>query len=101
MIIIYTTCKSLNEAKKISCHLIKKKLCACTNFFPINSIYKWKGKIINDKEIGLFIKTKDDNFAKIKREVKKIHSYTTPCIISIKVNKADRKYLKWLNDCLK
>lgn len=38
--------------------LIKNKLAACANIFPIGSVYKWNGKIVKEKEFGVFIKTK-------------------------------------------
>src|SRR3989344_8488286 len=99
MILVYTTCKNKSEAIKISNYLVKNKLCACTNSFPINSVYRWKNKIIKDSEFVLIIKTKSDRFNIISKEIKKIHSYKTPCIMKIKVYGADARYLKWLNSC--
>lgn len=96
MILIYITCKNKAEAKKIGLALIKRRLTACCNIFPIASIYWWKGKVIKDKEAILIVKTLKRNFQEIEREVKKLHSYTVPCILEIPVRKANRKYLSWL-----
>ncbi len=94
--IIYVTCKDKKEAKKISAHLINKKLVACTNFFPINSMYRWKGKIVDNKEYMLLLKSLNKNYNKIKKEIEKMHSYDIPFIgkINIDINK---KYEKWMD----
>ena len=97
MILVYITCKDNQEAKKISDHLLNKKLAACTNIFPITSAYWWKGKIENENEIVLLAKTLEKNYNKIKQEVKKIHSYETPCILKIKVE-ANESYCKWVKE---
>ena len=51
--------------------LVKKRLIACANIFPINSMYWWKGKIVNYKESVIIAKTLEKNFKKVINEVKK------------------------------
>lgn len=70
MILVYITCKNNKEANKIAKQLLQKKLIACANIFPITSLYKWEGKIANDKETVLLLKAVEKNFEKIKKEVK-------------------------------
>ncbi len=94
-IFVYITASSLKEATKISKHLLEKKLAACTNIFPIASMYLWKRKIKTGKEFAIITKAPEKNYGKIKAEVEKIHSYSVPCITKIKVN-PNEKYAKWL-----
>ena len=96
MIIVYVVCKDKEEAKKIGKKLVDERLVACANFFPLNSIYWWKDKIVEDEEVALLLKSKKENFEKIKEEVINLHSYEVPCIIQLDVAKADEEYLKWL-----
>ena len=96
MIFIYITCKNKREAKKIGSALVKKRLAACCNLFPIESIYRWQGKIVSDKEVVLVVKTLKKNFKRAEKEVKKIHSYKTPCILEILIKRGNLKYLNWL-----
>jgi len=96
MIIVYITCKNKAEAKKISDHLLKKKLIACANLYNSDSMYKWKGKKVTEKEVTIFAKTADKHFSAIKKEVTKIHSYDIPCILKIKVE-ANAPYAKWVS----
>ena len=96
MTLVYITCRDSKEAEKISLHLLKKRLIACANIFPIKSVYWWKGKIVNDKENVIIAKTNNKNFKKLESEVKKIHSYEIQCILRINAT-ANKEYLEWLN----
>ncbi|MCH8003033.1 MAG: divalent-cation tolerance protein CutA [Nanoarchaeota archaeon] len=100
MTLIYITCKDEKEAVKISKHLLEKRLIACSNMYPIRSMYRWQGKIQDEKEFVLMAKTKEKNYGKIKEEVKKIHSYDVPCILKIDAE-ANESYNKWVNEEVK
>lgn len=94
MTIAYITCKDKKEAEMVSLHLLRKRLIACANIFPIKSLYWWNGKIVNGNENVIIAKTNDKNFKKVADEVKKIHSYSIPCIL--KLNAAPNKeYGAW------
>ena len=95
LIFVYVTTSSENESKKIAKNVINKNLAACANYFPIKSMYKWKGKLMNDKEFVLILKTVNSKFVKLKKEVERIHSYDIPCITKIKVE-PNEKYGDWL-----
>lgn len=96
MIFIYCTHKNKEEAEKITKHLLKKRLIACANFFPIESSYLWKGKIESGKEIVSLLKTKEELWERVKKEIEKIHPYETPCILKIgtEANLSFEKYIQ-------
>lgn len=96
MILIYLVCANKKEAVKIANYLVGKKLAACVNFWPVNSIYRWRGKKEKTKEFVLFIKTAKSNYKKIEKAVLKIHSYETPCLLAWPVTNGYSKYLDWL-----
>ena len=98
--LLYITCKSSTEAKKIASFLLSKKLIACANVFPIASMYKWKGKLQNSKETVLIAKTKAGNYEKVKKTVSKMHSYETPCIMKLSAE-ANTPYYQWLMNEIK
>lgn len=100
MIIIYITNPSEEEAKKIAHHLIEKRLIACANIFPITSVYRWKGKVNDDKEFVLLAKTKPELYNKVKTEVESIHSYDCPCILKIPAE-ANKQYDDWVSSEVK
>jgi len=94
-IFVYVTNPNKKTASKIALHLLKKRLIACANIFPIDSVYWWEDKIENTKEYVLIAKTKEDNWKKVKTEIKKVHPYTVPCITKINVE-ANKEYEEWL-----
>ena len=97
MILTYITCKDEDEAVKISKHLLNKKLIACSNIYPIRSMYWWDNKIEDEKEFVIIAKTKEKNYEKIKEEVSKLHSYDVPCILKIDAE-ANESYDKWVDE---
>ena len=100
MTLVYITCKDEKEAEKISMHLLKKRLIACSNVFPIKSMYWWGGKIANDNEYAIIAKTSNKNFKKVESEAKRLHSYGIPCILKINA-KANKVYEDWANKEMK
>ncbi len=101
MILVYVTCKDVEQARNISKALLEKRLVACTNFFPINNMYCWKGAINSDGEVVLILKTVEKKFKEIEKEIKKIHSYECPCIISVKVSRVNKEFLEWIKKEIK
>ncbi len=100
MIDVYITNSNKKEAEKIAMRLLKKRLIACANIFPIKSIYWWKEKIERTNEWVLLAKSTESEYKHIEKEVKKIHSYSIPCIIRFKTN-ANKDYEKWLKGEIK
>ena len=96
MIFVYSTFPNKKEAKRIGEGIVRKKMAACVNIFPIDSIYNWRGKVVKDKEFATIIKTKKKNFKKIEKFILENHSYDTPCILEIPLGKVTKKYLDWL-----
>jgi periplasmic divalent cation tolerance protein len=93
--LIYITAPSIAEAEKISKILIDTRLAACTNIFPIKSMYLWENEMKDEKEVVLIAKTLHPNYELIKEEVKKIHSYKIPCVLMIKAE-VNKEYYDWI-----
>jgi periplasmic divalent cation tolerance protein len=98
----YITCKNTKEAKTIAATLLDKKLIACGNIIPkIDSIFKWKNKVVKSSESILFVKTNKSKIKKIISAVCKIHSYEDPCIIFLDLQNGNKNFMNWINQCLK
>ncbi len=94
-ILIYITYPNEEEAKRVSDHLLKKKIVACANFFPMKSSYWWKGKLACEDEIVTIVKTRKENWEMVKQEVEKIHPYDVPCIMKLDVE-ANKAFEDWI-----
>ena len=78
----YITCKNNKEANQIATKLINNNLIACANIVSnVQSIFKWKSKLIKNKETILLAKTKKSKTKDIVNMVSKIHSYENPCVV--------------------
>lgn len=101
-VVIMVTAGSRRECRKIARHLVEAKLAACVNITQaIESIYHWEGKIADEKEFVLLIKSTRGLFPEIKAEISKIHSYHTPEIICLPIIDGSRNYLQWVSDSVK
>ena len=100
MAIYYLTCSDDWEADKIAKSLLIKKLIVCAKQLPVSSKSWWKGKLTEDKEILLTMESVEENFAKIEKEIKKLHSHETFVLYSIPA-KTTKKVEEWIKEELR
>jgi periplasmic divalent cation tolerance protein len=94
---IHTTVKDMEEARKIASVIVEKKLAACVNMYPVTSLYRWEGKIEEDEEVALSIKSTSERFEDVRRTIRALHSYDLPAITYWEM-KGDAEYLAWIKD---
>lgn len=100
--VILVTTATLREARKIARNLVGARLAACVNITqPVRSVYRWEGKITDEKEFLLIIKSTRELFAEIKTAILRLHSYTTPEIICLPIIDGSENYLQWVGDSVK
>ncbi len=98
-IIVYVTAPNEEEAAKIAKALVGERLAGCANIIRgIRSIYSWQGKVEDDPEVLMIIKTQRRLFEPLQKRVKELHSYTVPEIIAMPVTGVSEDYLKWLQE---
>lgn len=95
---IYVTTSDISESRKIARKLVEERLAACVNIVSnIESIYRWNGEIEEDIESLIFIKTRSDMVEKVIKRVEEVHSYDTPCVLELSIERGSKKYFKWLD----
>lgn len=101
-IIVLVTCRSAKEAQKIGRALVKDRHAACANILqaPVQSIYRWKGRVESAREYLIILKTSRNHFPQLEFEVRRLHSYDVPEIIAVPIEKGSRPYLKWISESL-
>lgn len=98
-IVVFITVPSPEEGEKIAKALVEKRLAACVNIIHgLRSIYRWEGKICDDKELLLIAKTTKGLFKELEHEVKSLHSYNIPEIIALPIVNGSRDYLDWIDE---
>ena len=98
--VVLVTVATLSAGQAIATVLIEAKLAACVNLLPIDSIYLWQGKIEQDSEYQLIIKTDLNKFEQLADKIKTLHSYEVPEIIAIPIVAGSKTYLDWLGTSL-
>ncbi len=96
-IVIFVTAGSEAEAEILATALVEEQLAACVNILsPIRSIYRWEGKVADDREWLLLIKTRAERFAAVEAKVKALHSYQVPEVIALPIVAGAEGYMRWL-----
>jgi periplasmic divalent cation tolerance protein len=96
-ILVLTTVPDERSGQKIATHIVKERLSACVTVSAASqSFYWWQGKISNEKEHILFIKTKASLFTDLEKRIKEIHPYEVPEIVALPFLKGSAKYLNWI-----
>jgi periplasmic divalent cation tolerance protein len=98
---VITTTDKRSTANTIANALVKKRLAACVQTWPISSTFKWKGKVMNGKEWIILIKAREPSYEKIEKEIIRIHNYEVPEIISLPILKGSKSYLDWIEGVTK
>ena len=94
---VYITTKDKGQARKIARALLKEKLAACCNIIPqMNSLYRWQGRLQDDKECVLIAKTRSALAKKLIAKVKALHTYSVPCVVCLEITAGNPDYLNWL-----
>lgn len=98
-IVVFITASSEDEAANIARALVEGRLAACVNIVRnVRSIYSWQGKVEDEPEILMIVKTQKKFFNSLSKKVRELHSYTVPEIIAAPIVEGSEDYLKWLKE---
>jgi len=97
-IVVFSTCGSEEQARRIARGLVESRLAACVQVTAgIRSIYQWQGKIEEEDEVLLVIKSRRDLFRRLEAALRKMHTYEVPEVVAIPVVEGSADYLRWLD----
>lgn len=99
MLVVFVTTASQEEAVKIARAMVNTKLAACASIIPaIQSVYRWKGKLVNEREVLILLKSTKPRYRALEKAIRAIHSYETPEIIALPVSDGLAQYIEWVSD---
>ncbi|MGD8605906.1 MAG: divalent-cation tolerance protein CutA [Myxococcales bacterium] len=83
-------------AEQIGRGLVEHGLAACVNAVPgLRSFYRWQGKIQDDSEVQLLIKTCPERFDELAAWLDAHHPYEVPEIVALPAEQVNDGYLSW------
>lgn len=96
---LYVTAASREQALVIAHALVEARLAACANIIDgITSVYRWQGKVQQDSEAAMIIKTRAELVEAVIEKVKALHSYSVPCVVSLPILAGNPAFLEWIGE---
>jgi len=98
-VVIFVTTPNHDDALRIARALVEEERVACVNVIDkITSIFRWKGKVEEETECLLIIKTRVERVPDVIDRVKSLHSYDVPEIIALPIVDGNPSYLSWIDE---
>ena len=96
-IVVLTTLPNADAAAELARSVVGEKLAACANILPaLRSIYRWQGKIQDDNEVLVLVKTHRRHYERLKARILQLHPYDVPEVIALPVEQGHQAYLDWI-----
>lgn len=97
--IVLTTCADDPGAAALARTLVERGLAACVTRLPgVRSVYRWRGRVCEDAEVQLLIKTTAGCEAALLKALDELHPYEEPEAITLSVAGGSPGYLQWIED---
>jgi periplasmic divalent cation tolerance protein len=96
-LLVFTTLPSADKAAELAKLVVEERLAACANLLPaIRSIYRWQGKLQDENEVLLLLKTRAEHLERLKLRILELHPYELPEVLAVPVEAGYQPYLEWL-----
>jgi periplasmic divalent cation tolerance protein len=100
--LIISTAGSREEASRVAHALVEEKFAACVNIVgPIESVYRWQGKVESVQEFLMLVKTTQAQSNAAMARIRELHSYEVPEAIVININDGLSAYLSWIGESVR
>ena len=96
-LLVLCTAPSAEVAAGLARALVEARLAACGNVLPgLRSIYRWQGRVEDEPEALLLLKTSRQGFPALRDELLRLHPYQVPEVLALPVEAGSASYLEWL-----
>ena len=100
-LVVVTTVGTEEEANQLAEELVARRHSSCVNIVPVHrSVYRWQGKVCDDREFLLVIKTLESEYEAVETTVGELHSYELPEILAFRVSRGEARFLDWITQSL-
>ena len=99
--IVFVTAPDLAVARVLASGILENRLAACVNLVSgVESHYRWEGKLCQETEVLMVLKTTEDQLAALEVWVLAEHPYDTPEFVVLGIESGSRRYLEWIGASL-
>jgi periplasmic divalent cation tolerance protein len=95
---VLVTTPDRETALMISRELVRLRLAACANMFPVHSVYRWEDEVMEEGEHIVLLKTRYHDFQEVKQAILELHPYEVPCIVGYDIDRGHDPYLDWIRE---
>ncbi len=95
---LMTSLPSQPAARDIARTLVEEHLAACVQLLPIHSLYRWDGKVQDEPEVLLLVKTRTALFEDAMARIRALHPYTVPEIVTLPFSSGFAGYFQWMDE---
>lgn len=96
-VIVLTTVSAAFDSRPLGHALVEQRLAACVNIVAgVTSIYRWQGRIEEEGEQLLVIKTVDANVDSLREILLAHHPYDVPEFLVLPIASTSEAYGAWL-----
>ena len=97
LLVVVTSVGTEDQAIDIAHALVRNRQAACVNLMPnVHSIYRWKGRVCDDGEFLLFIKTRASQFEGVRETIQKMNTYELPEVLAYRVDDSSPGFASWI-----
>jgi periplasmic divalent cation tolerance protein len=98
LLAVSTTVATLESARQIARALVERRLAACAEIAPIESLYRWKGALANDSEFRIVCKTTEARYPAVAAAIGELHAYELPAIEAVALERVHEPYARWVEE---
>ncbi len=97
-----TTVATEADAAQLAQTLVEQRLVACAQVIPgLRSFYHWKGKVCDEAECLITMKTTREQIQPLKQVFPALHPYEAAELIFLPIEDGSPSYLQWIEASLK
>ncbi|WP_274561556.1 divalent-cation tolerance protein CutA [Streptomyces spiramyceticus] len=95
-IVVTTTHDAEDKARAMAAAVVRERLAACAQVYPISSVYWWDGDVQSESEWRIDFKTRADLADRLTKFINDKHDYDTPEVVGVPVVTGSTAYLEWV-----
>ncbi|MFI2608123.1 divalent-cation tolerance protein CutA [Kitasatospora sp. NPDC018619] len=95
-VVVTTTHESEEQARALASAVVRERLAACAQVYPVRSVYWWEGEVQDADEWRIDLKTRAELADRLGAFVAGQHSYETPEVVAVPVVGGSADYLAWV-----